>query len=360
MVPAQLCPEHLIEPPRPHHTPATRRVLQKCFLTVFPATSSPPFPSIQVVARGCHPDTPRNQRLVGNRARRYRNAPLADHPLIRRTNDEHDAALPQRLKLIDAHCHVAEGWVCHEKVGSDDALHYNKMIDTLRSDGGDHRGLFHRQVLERHSAEAVGMISPRFCEVLQGHQRKPAASPHSDRIDSMQYPHHDRGFWRRVLEVVSQHGAQCCSAAAHIPLLPGHALAPDLLQAADILTSPHPRRLSRILGKRGCREENGAGQSNNQPKRKHVFLQVHQCFPVRLVCVRVPTVELILTFRFSSTLTFEFTALILTSEVRFCCAPPFNVSVPWFWVVVVPASGAVRTAIVPDPVTTPFGVGTVP
>ena len=44
----------------------------------------------------------------------------------------------------------------------------------------------------------------------------------------------------------------------------------------------------------------------------------------------VPTVELMLTFRFSSTFTFELTALILTSELRFCWAPPFNVNVLWF------------------------------
>ena len=69
----------------------------------------------------------------------------------------------------------------------------------------------------------------------------------------------------------------------------------------------------------------------------------------------VPTVELILTFRFNSTLTFELTALMLTSEVRFCCAPPLNVNVLWFWA----ASGLVSTSV-PAPVTSPFLVGTDP
>ena len=50
----------------------------------------------------------------------------------------------------------------------------------------------------------------------------------------------------------------------------------------------------------------------------------------------VPTVELILTFRFSSTLIFELTALMLISELRFCCALPLSVSVPTDVPVLVP------------------------
>src|SRR5258708_35608504 len=174
----------------------------------------------------------------------------------------------------------------------------------------------------------------------------------------MQKPHHDRRLRRGVLEVVRQHSAQCGCAAAHIPPLPHDAFAANLFQTADILAPLHPRRLSRTLGERGCREEKRTGQSNSQSKAKHLFMQVHQCFPVRLVCMIVPTVEFRLTFRFSSTLMFELTALILISELRFCCAPPFNVNVLWLWLV--PVSGPVSTASVPAPVTSPFFVGTNP
>src|SRR5260370_18709949 len=168
----------------------------------------------------------------------------------------------------------------------------------------------------------------------------------------MKDPHHNRRLRRRVLEVVGQQSAQRRSAATHVPALTHHTLAANLLQTPDILTPLHPRRLSRILGERGRREEKRTGQSNNQSNGKHWFMPVHQCFPFRLVCVIVPTVELILTFRFSSTLMFELTALMLISELSFCCAPPFNVSVLWFWVV--PATGPVITPSVRAPVAGPF------
>src|ERR1700674_5701489 len=106
------------------------------------------------------------------------------------------------------------------------------------------------------------MISPRLGEVLQVEQGEAAAGAHMPRIEAMQKPHHDRRLRRRVLEVVSQHSAQCCCAAAHVPLLSNDTFAANLFQTADILTPLHPRRLSRILGERGCREEKRTGKSN--------------------------------------------------------------------------------------------------
>ena len=64
--------------------------------------------------------------------------------------------------------------------------------------------------------------------------------------------------------------------------------------------------------------EKRTGQSNNQSYPNKWLLPVHQCFPVKLDCVIVPTVEFRLTFRFSSTLMLEFTALMFTRELRFC------------------------------------------
>ncbi len=146
-------------------------------------------------------------------------------------------------------------------------------------------------------------------------------------------------------------------AAADIPALPRHCLTTYFFQTANVLTPRHPRRLSRFLSERGCRGEKWTGQSNNQPNAKQLFLPAHQCFPVRLVCVSVPTDELMLTFRFNNTLTLELTALMLTSEVRFCCAVAFNVIDPWL---VLDDVGEDNTDNVPAPVTRPFLVGTDP
>lgn len=79
-----------------------------------------------------------------------------------------------------------------------------------------------------------------------------------------------------------------------------------------------------------------------------------------LDCVSVPTVELILTFRFSSTLTFELTALMLTSEVRFCCAVSLKLIEPVFVVVELLVIGVDKVDIEPAAVTRPFLVGTDP
>jgi hypothetical protein len=45
-------------------------------------------------------------------------------------------------------------------------------------------------------------------------------------------------------------------------------------------------------------------------------MPLHQCFPYRLDCMTVPTVELRFTFRFSSTLMFELTPLIFDQRAQ--------------------------------------------
>ena len=49
----------------------------------------------------------------------------------------------------------------------------------------------------------------------------------------------------------------------------------------------------------------------------------------------VPTVELMFTFRFNSTLMAEFTALMLINELMFCCAFPLRLIDPTVVFVVV-------------------------
>jgi len=79
---------------------------------------------------------------------------------------------------------------------------------------------------------------------------------------------------------------------------------------------------------------------------------------VLLLCKIVPTVELILTFRFSNTLIVEFAALMLMSELKFCCALPPRLTVPVVVVFVELEAGWITSDPTPD--TRPFAVGTAP
>src|ERR1700722_10918817 len=270
---------------------------------------------------------------------------------------KHDAVFPKLLKPIDPHRHVAESRIGNHHVALNDGLHHNEMVEALQPHRYDHRRLFKSKVLDRHPAVGFRMVSPCDREVLQVQKRKSTPRPHPLRVDPVQKPNYDRRLRRIVLEVVGQQRAQRRSAATHIPALPHHAFAANLFEAANIFAPLCLRSGSVIvLSACGGREERKARHAGSQSGNKYGARPVHQCFPVKLVCVRVPTVELMLTFRFSSTLMFEFTALMLTSELKFCCAPPFSVSVPVF----VPVTGPDSTCSVPALVTRPFTVGTEP
>ena len=63
-------------------------------------------------------------------------------------------------------------------------------------------------------------------------------------------------------------------------------------KAADILAPLHSRSSCNALSMRGSREENKTREPNSQSTGKHCFMPGHQCFPLRLDCITVPTVEL--------------------------------------------------------------------